>query len=156
MTTAMPLRPGSRFQLDLRPNFIYCINPQVFIFGGRQRRSTMHTDTDTLSAGNWLQARQQVQEFADVVLGESAAFFLYRGKLYGPRSHGQYVSGLLGSIEGCETVRRLIEILDVGGTVGAVVVNEEGQEPDGSTRPVLKLSVGHLMHLWPNGRVEPV
>lgn len=116
----------------------------------------MRTDTDTLSAGNWLQARQQVQSLADVVLGESAAFFLYRGKLFEPRLEGQYVSALLGSTDGCETVRRLIETLDADGTVDAVIVDDAGQEPDGSTRPVLKLMVGHLIHLWPNGRGEPV
>lgn len=116
----------------------------------------MRTDTDTLSASNWLQVRQDVQSLAEVVLGEAAAYFLYRGKLYEPRSHGQYVSALLGSTDGCETVRRLIETLDANGTVDAVIVDDEGQEPDGSTRPVLKLLVGHLIHLWPNGHGEPV
>jgi hypothetical protein len=41
----------------------------------------MRTNSDSVSAGKWLQARQQVQSLADVVLGDSAAFFLYRGKL---------------------------------------------------------------------------
>jgi len=116
----------------------------------------MQRGSDTLSASKWLQARQQVQSLADVVLGDAAPFFLYRGKLYEPWSHGQYVSALLGSTGGCETVRRLIEILDGDGTVNAVVVDDEGREPDGSGRPVLKLLVGHLIQLWPNGRGEPV
>lgn len=116
----------------------------------------MQMGSDTLSASKWLQARQQVQSLADVVLGDAAAFFLYRGKLYEPRSHGQYVSALLGSTEGCETVRQLIEKLDADGTVDAVIVDDEGHEPDGSGRPVLKLLVGHLIQLWPNGRGEPI
>lgn len=61
----------------------------------------MRASVDT-SAGEWLQARQQVQSLAEVILGESAEFFLYRGKLYQPQAHGQYIFALLGSVDGCE------------------------------------------------------
>ncbi len=116
----------------------------------------MRADLDTSNASTWLETRRQVQSLADVVLCEAAAFFLYRGKLYRERSHGQYVSSFLGSTDGCEKVLRLIERLDAGGTVEAVVVDNEGLEPGGPGRPILALVVGHLSHLWPDGRREPV
>ena len=115
----------------------------------------MHTGTES-SASKWLQARRQVQQLAEVVLGDAAEFFLYRGKLYGEGAPGQYVSALLGSTEGCERVLRLIERLDVEETVEVVVVDEQGREPDGPGLPVLRLVVGHLSHCWQHGRIEPV
>jgi len=115
----------------------------------------MHTGIET-RASIWLQARRQVQQMAEVVLGDAAAFFLYRGKLYGEGAPGQFVATLLGSTRGCETVLRLIEQLDAGGEVQAVVVDDQGHEPDGPGLPVLSLVVGHLSHLWSNGHREPV
>ena len=112
--------------------------------------------TDSQSADKWLAARRQVQQLAEVVLGESAAFFLYRGKLYGPQLNGQHVSALLGSADGCEFLLELIEQLDANEPVDAVIVDGQGQEPAGPGRPVLKLLVGHLVQMWPNGRWEPV
>jgi len=116
----------------------------------------MRTGIESLSASKWLQARRQVQERAEVVLGEAAEFFLYRGKVYGESAPGQYVSTLLGSTEGCEAVLRLIERLDADESVEAVIVDERGHEPDGPGLPVLRLVVGHLSHYWPYGRIEPV
>jgi len=116
----------------------------------------MRTGIDTANASKWLQARRQVQQLADVVLGEAAEFFLYRGKVYGESAPGQYISALLGSTEGCEVVLRLIERLDADGTVEAVVVDEQGREPDGPGLPVLRLVVGHLCHCWQHGRIESV
>src|ERR1035437_8045857 len=116
----------------------------------------MRTSIETTGASKWLVARREVQQLADVVLGDAAEFFLYRGKLYGEGASGQYISALLGSTEGCETVLRLLERLDADGTVEAVVVDEQGHEPDGLGRPVLTLLVGHLCHQWPNGHREPV
>ena len=116
----------------------------------------MRTGIDTIGASRWLQARSQVQQLADVVLGDSAEYFLCRGKLYGEGASGQYVSALLGSAEGCEAIIRLIERLDEGESLYAVVVDEQGHEPDGPGLPVLKLLVGHLSHYWPHGRIEPI
>ena len=116
----------------------------------------MRTGIDTVSAGKWLQVRRQVQSLADVVLGDAAEYFLYRGKLYGEGAPGQYISALLGSTEGCETLLRLIERLDADEALEAVVVDEQGREPDGPGRPVLRLVVGHLSHCWSHGRIEPV
>jgi len=116
----------------------------------------MRTGIDTLSASKWLQARRQVQSLADVVLGDASEFFLYRGKLYGKEAPGQYVSALLGSCQGCETVLRLIGRLDANEAVEAVIVDEQGREPSGPGLPVLRLVVGHLSHCWLHGRIEPV
>jgi len=116
----------------------------------------MRASIDTLSTSRWLQARRQVQSLADVVLGEAAEFFLSRGKLYGEGAPGQYISALLGSTDGCETVLRLIERLDAEEAVEAVVVDDLCREPDGPSLPVLKLVVGHLCHVWPHGRIEPI
>lgn len=116
----------------------------------------MRTSIETTGASKWLQSRRQLQSLADVVLGDAAEFFLYRGKLYGEGAPGQYVSTLLGSAQACETVIRLIERLDAGEAIEAVVVDEQGHEPDGLGRPVLTLLVGHLCHQWPNGHREPV
>jgi len=116
----------------------------------------MRASIDTANASKWLHARRQVQSLADVVLGDAAEFFLYRGKLYGEGASGQYISALLGSADGCETVLRLIERLDVDGTVEAVVVDERGRAPDGPGLPVLRLVVGHLCQCWAHGRIESV
>jgi len=115
----------------------------------------MHTGIET-SASKWLQARRQVQELAEVVLADAADYFLYRGKLYGEGASGRHISTLLGSTEGCERVTQLIEQLDAGNAVDAVVVDDLGRVPDGPALPVLRLLVGHLSHIWSNGRREPV
>ena len=116
----------------------------------------MRASIDTLSANKWLVARRQVQSLANVLLGDAAEFFLYRGKLYGEGAPGQYISALLGSCDGCETVRRLIERLDADEALEAVIVDDHGHEPEGPGLPVLTLLVGHLIHQWPNGHREPV
>ena len=116
----------------------------------------MRTGIDTFGASKWLVARRQVQQLADVILGDAAEYFLYRGKLYGEGAPGQYISALLGSAQGCETVLRLLERLDADETLEAVIVDEQGHEPDGPGWPVLRLLVGHLCHLWSNGRREPI
>jgi hypothetical protein len=116
----------------------------------------MRASIDTADASKWLQARRHVQELADVVLGDAAEFFLYRGKLYGESASGQYISALLGSTEGCEAVLRLIERLDGEEAVEAVIVDEGGREPDGPGLPVLRLVVGHLCQCWAHGRIESV
>jgi hypothetical protein len=115
----------------------------------------MRTGIDT-SASKWLQVRRQVQQLADVVLGDAAEFFLYRGKLYGEGAPGRYISALLGLTEGCEAVIRLIERVDAGEAIEALIVDGQGNEPEGPGRPVLTLLVGHLIHQWPNGHREPV
>lgn len=112
--------------------------------------------TNSQSESNWLQVRRQVQQFADVVLGESAAFFLYRGKLYGPQLNAQPVSALLGSADGCEALLQLLAQLEANEPVDAVIVDDKGVEPEGPGRPVLKLVVGNLVQVWPNGRWESV
>jgi hypothetical protein len=116
----------------------------------------MRASMETIGASKWLQARRQLQQLADVVLGDAAEFFLYRGKLYSEGAPGQYISALLGSTEGCETVLRLIERLGADEAVEVVIVDEGGCEPDGRGLPVLRLVVGHLSHCWLHGRIEPV
>jgi len=116
----------------------------------------MRASIDTLSTSRWLQARRQVQQLAEVVLGEAAEFLLYRGKLYGEGASGQYVSALLGSTQGCEAVLRLIERLDAEEAVEVVIIDDQGCEPDGPCLPVLRLVVGHLSHCWQHGRIAPV
>jgi hypothetical protein len=116
----------------------------------------MRASIDKADASKWPKARRQVQQLADVVLGDAAEFFLYRGKLYGEGAPGQYISALLASAEGCGTVLRLIERLDADEAIKAVVVDDNGHEPDGPGLPVLKLLVGHLSHYWPQGRIEPI
>lgn len=116
----------------------------------------MRTGIDTMGASRWLKARHEVQQLAEVVLGDSAEYFLYRGKLYGEGAPGEYVSTLMGSIEGCEKLLRLIERLDAEEPLEAIIVDDKGREPDGPGRPVLKLLVGHLSHYWPHGRIEPI
>lgn len=97
-----------------------------------------------------------MQQLAEVVLGDAAEFFLYRGKLCGEGAPGQYISALLGSTEGCGAVLRLIERLDAEETVEVVIVDDQGREPGGPVLPVLRLVVGHLSHCWLHGRIEPV
>ena len=133
----------------------YCINIQS-LSEWSAAVMEMRTGIDTVSASKWLVARREVQQLADVVLGDAAEFFLCRGKLYGEGAPGQYVSALLGSSEGCETVLRLSERLDADEPLEAIVVDEQGREPDGPGRPVLRLVVGHLSHVWSNGRRETV
>ncbi|MBE0624594.1 MAG: hypothetical protein IH606_07280 [Burkholderiales bacterium] len=116
----------------------------------------MSTGIDTVGASSWLQARRRVQELAEVALGDASDYFLYRGRLYGEGAPGRFVATLLGSMEGCEVVARLIERLDAGGAVEAVVVDNDGREPEGPGRPVLRLVVGHLCQVWSNGKRETV
>jgi len=111
-------------------------------------------ENDT-SASDWLQVHQDVQSLADVVLGDACAFFLYRGKLYEPWSHGQYVSYYWGHQWVRDSGVGSLRPWDGGGTVDAVVVDDEGREPMGA--PGLSQAPGwHLVHLWPNGHGEPV
>ena len=116
----------------------------------------MRTGIDTSSTSKWLAARRQVQQTAEVVLGDAAAFFLYRGKLRGEGRPGQYISALLGSTEGCELVLQFLQRLDAGESLEAIVVDDKGREPDGPGRPVLTLIVGHLSRVLPDGRSETV
>ncbi len=110
---------------------------------------------DTSPASTWLETRRQVQQMAEVVLGDTAEFFLYRGRLYGGAAPCQHISALLASNEGCELVLQFLERLDAGESLEATILDDSGREPDGPIRPVLTLIVGHLCHLWPNGHREP-
>lgn len=116
----------------------------------------MRAGIDITRGSSWSAARRQVQERADVVLGEAGDYFLYRGRLYEEDAQGQPISALLSSTEGCERLLVLIERLDAEEALRAVILDDGGREPTPSARPVLKLIAGHLNHVWPNGHREPV
>ncbi len=116
----------------------------------------MRTAIDTSPASAWLETRRQVQQMAEVVLGDAADYFLYRGRLFGGAAPCRHISALLASTQGCELVLQLLERLDAGESLEATILDDNGSEPDGPGRPVLTLIVGHLCHLWANGHREPV